>query len=151
MSADTVLGLSGDFNRSTGNLLKMFEKRARTDADHAAVETIRRRLLLVKQSSGPEAPLICSAEILAAFSDVISSPDAEHRDKFILHVDIESERVSRGITADANSVKLVTELIAVIRRHYAAAPPPVRQAAVSELQSMLEYSLRYLSLLHPLQ
>ena len=146
MSADTVLGLSGDFNRSTGNLLRMFEQRARTDADYAAVETIRRRLLLLKQNSGPEAPLVGAASILAAFSDVISSPDAEQRDKFILHVDIESERVARGITADADSVKMVSELVGVIRRHYAAATPAVRHSAVSELQSMLEYSLRYLLL-----
>lgn len=146
MSTDTVVSLAGLFNRSMGTLLKTFESRARTDADYAAVETIRRRLLLLKQYGGPEAPLVGSASILAAFSDVITSQDADARDKFILHVDIESERISRGIVSDTDSIKLVTELIAVIRRHYAAATPAVRAGAVTELQSMLEYSLRYLLL-----
>lgn len=147
MSAeDTVIGLAGNFNRSIGTLLKTFEDRARTDADVSAVETIRRRLLLLKQSFGPEAPLINSAPILAAFTDIISSSDATERDKFILHVDIESERVSRGIVATQEDVKIVSGLIAVIRRHYAAATPAVRAGAVSEIQAMLEYSLRYLLL-----
>lgn len=147
MSApDTVISLAGLFNRSTGNLLKTFEARARTEADHAAVETIRRRLLLLKNASGPEAPLTSAAPILVAYDKVIMSPDPEVRDKFILHVDIESERVSRGITATPDEVKIITELVAVIRRHYSAATPAVRAGAISELQAMLEYSLRYMIL-----
>lgn len=143
-TTQTVVGLAGNFNKSIGNLLKTFEARARTDADFAAVATIRRRLLLAKQAFGPEAPLVNAAPILVAYADIISSNDSEAQDKFILHVDIEAEREAKGITADEDSIKMMTELVAVIRRHYEAAPPHIRNGAIKELQSMLQYSIQYL-------
>lgn len=132
--------LVSKFNASTRVLITKLEQKSRIELELANLDRLKKRINLLKQTMGDDAPMRESMPVFISNAAQILDEDVERRETFFLNMDVRAEYIKlKGDSADAvePSDAFVFSLIDSVRAHYTKSSKAERAAVYEEVKSML--------------
>ncbi len=131
-----------NFNEIVRKLFVRLEKKTRSSVELADIDRLKKRLSLLKQTMGLDAPVAGAAPFLIEFAQQILDDDVARRETFFTTFDARNAYIQRK-GAIKPSDEFIFGLIESIKNHYKKASRAERDEVYAEVNTMLTCALEY--------
>jgi hypothetical protein len=142
MATRSPQDIGAEFNCVIRSLLRILEKKSRSEMELATLGRLGKRISLLITTSGPDALVAEAAPFFIEFSERILEKDAQRREQFFMSIDVRAEYMARGQVLDAND-EFIISLVDSIKKHWRLGTANERDAAYADLKLLLKCSAEY--------
>ncbi len=137
------MDLASEFNKVMQELIVMLEKKSRTEQDRALLNTLKRRIFLVKSTMSDAIIMQEAAPFFISYSSKILEPDMAIRDQFFLTLNVKEEYLKKKVEIKKEDEFIFT-LTDSIKNHYIRSQPEERVIVYNHVKSMLVICTKYM-------
>ena len=130
-----------EFNMTTTKLIKLLEKKSRSEAEIVNLDRLRQRLTLLR-STDREAPVRDSYPVFFEYQSKILDPIKANREEFFLNLDVRGEYIHKGNVIKPEDESIFS-LIDSIKIHYTKCSEAEKNGIYEDVKKMLVCSIGY--------